>query len=345
MNSSIEAALKTFDLKPDSFEIKTMGSGLIHQTFLIKGSKSYVLQKLNTSIFKNPEQIEKNIALTSGYLKEINPEYLFPASIPTYEGKPLFFDGITYWRLSPFVFNSITIDVADKPELAFEAAKAFGQLAKLLNDISVNDFEITISDFHNLSFRYEQFQSAISEGISSRISHAAELIQFYNSQKRIVDVFDEIKKDKLLPIRVQHHDTKINNVLLDSDSMNALAICDLDTLMPGYFISDLGDMVRTYTSAENEESTNWDAIKVRPDYYDSLMRGYLSEMQNSLTETEKEYLFYAGEFMIYMQGLRFLADYLLGDVYYPVKHELHNFNRSKNQMLLLGSLQLFNSPA
>jgi hypothetical protein len=106
----------------------------------------------------------------------------------------------------------------------------------------------------------------------------------------------------------------------------------------------LGDMVRTYTSAENEDSTDWDAIKVRPAYYEALMEGYLSEMENSLTETEKKYLFYSGEFMIYMQGLRFLTDYLLDDVYYPVKHELHNFNRAKNQMILLKSLHLLNSP-
>ncbi len=340
MINVIEVAMSQYALDPNKIEINAIGIGLIHQTYILKGEKSYILQKLNLNVFKDPKLIEKNISLVSNYLKNTSPEYLFPSSVPTQENEPLFFDGESHWRLSPFVSNSHTIDVANKPELAYEAAKAFGQLAKLLNDISTAEFETTIPNFHNLEFRFEQFQTALDKGISTRIEKSNELITFYEGQKGLVDTFKELKEKELLPIRIQHHDTKINNVLLDKETKKALAICDLDTLMPGYFISDLGDMVRTYTSLENENSTNWEEIKVREPYFKALMKGFLSEMGNSLTEMEKEYLFYAGEFMIYMQGLRFLSDYIMGDAYYPVEHDLHNFNRAKNQMLLLKDLQL-----
>jgi thiamine kinase-like enzyme len=318
MNEAFKDILQNYDLNTADCSIEPIGSGLVHQTFLIRGKKQFVLQKINTAIFKSPEQIAKNIKACKDYLNETHPEYLFVGFKPTRENLAYAIVNGNYWRLSPFVKNSITLDLLNNPSLAFEAAKAFGQLAKYLNHIPTENFEATIPDFHNLSYRFEQFQHALENGISEKINQSKELIYFYKSQKRIADVFEEIKNESLFPLRIQHHDTKINNVLLDKDSHNALAICDLDTLMPGYFISDLGDMVRTYTSAENEDSTNWDAIKVRPEYYNALMEGYLSEMEDSLTEKEKSSLFYAGEFMIYMQGLRFLSDYLLGDIYYPV---------------------------
>ena len=345
MKEAFEEILKLYDLDHNNFSIKPIGSGLVHQTYLVKGKKQYVLQRINTSIFKAPELIAQNIKACKDYLRHSHPEYLFVGFIPTKNNLSYATFNGQFWRLTPFVESSITLDLLNKPALAYEAAKAFGQLAKYLNGVSTESFEDSIPNFHNLSYRFEQFQEALENGNSERIKQSKVLIDFYLNQKRIVDVFNEIKVEGLFPTRIQHHDTKINNVLLDKDSHKALAICDLDTLMPGYFISDLGDMVRTYTSAENEDSTNWDAIKVRPAYYNALMQGYLSEMEDSLTVLEKDSLFYAGEFMIYMQGLRFFSDYLMDDVYYPVKYDLHNFNRAKNQMLLLESLQLSRSLA
>jgi hypothetical protein len=340
MTKVIEVAMRQYALDPKNLEIKTIGSGLIHHTYILKGEKSYVLQKLNTNVFKDPKLIEKNISLVSNYLKNTHPNYLFPSSIPTAKNEPLFFDGESFWRLSLFVANSTTIDLVDDPVLAYEAAQAFGQLSKYLDKISLDPFKETIPNFHNLEFRYQQFETSLKNGQPERAKKGKEIIQFFETQKRILETFRIIKKDGQIPLRVQHHDTKISNVLLDANTKKALAICDLDTLMPGYFISDLGDMVRTYTSSENEESTNWESIKVREPYFKALMQGYLSQMGHSLTAAERKHLFYAGEFMIYMQGLRFLSDYLLGDIYYPVKHDTHNLNRAKNQMLLLQDLQV-----
>ncbi|MGK0139631.1 MAG: hypothetical protein ACI9DJ_003093, partial [Algoriphagus sp.] len=214
----IENAMRHYALDPQNFEIKTIGSGLIHQTYILKGEKSYVLQKLNTNVFKEPKLIEKNISLVSNYLKHAQPNYLFPSSIPTIENESLFYDMESFWRLSLFVTNSITIDLVDDPVLAYEAAKAFGQLSKYLNKISLDQFEETIPNFHNLEFRYEQFETSLKKGLPERAKKGKEIIQFFETQKGILETFRQIKKNGQIPLRVQHHDTKISNVLLDSST-------------------------------------------------------------------------------------------------------------------------------
>lgn len=339
MNNKIELIIRKFFLDPKPFTIKPLGSGLVHQTFLLKNVVSYVLQKINTEIFQDPESIAKNVKTCGDYLRKRNSGYRFIEFIPTENGQSYARIDNEYWRLCPFVENSYTEDFVETPEMAYEAARAVGSFAKNFNGLDPDGLTQTISGFHDLSFRFLQFKKALIEGLDDRKDKASDLIDFYKQNKRIADVFEAIQCENLLPKRIQHHDTKINNILFDFETHKAIAICDLDTVMPGYFISDLGDMIRTYTSAENEESTKWDEIKVRPDYYKALMEGYLSEMSDFLTLTEMKYLNYAGEFMIYMQGLRFLTDFLLGDFYYPVKHELHNFHRARNQMLLLEDFQ------
>ncbi|AWW00129.1 phosphotransferase enzyme family protein [Arcticibacterium luteifluviistationis] len=338
---NLKDVLAAWGLNASNFKEQKIGSGHIHQTLKLEGDEDYVIQKLNTAVFKDPELIEKNIGLVREHLAKHNPDYLFLASIPTLENKNVFFDGSHYWRLTKFVANSNTIDIVENPEAAHEAAKAFGELGKHLNGISIENFEESIVNFHNLDFRFEEFKTALENGLEDRKKHATAIIDFYLANDSILKVYNEFISQNTLPKRVQHHDTKINNVLLDKTSFKALAICDLDTLMPGYFISDLGDMVRTYTSSENEDSTNWDEVKLRPAYYEALIKGYLSEIETVLSPSEKANLHYAGQFMIYMQGLRFLSDYLQGDTYYPVKYDLHNFDRAKNQMLLLESLQQY----
>ncbi len=202
----------------------------------------------------------------------------------------------------------------------------------------MSKFEATIPDFHNLSFRYQQFQEALAQATPERKEVAQEAIDYFLNKQEIVATYDSLLQDPDFPDRLMHHDTKINNVLLDTDTQQGLAVCDLDTLMPGKVISDLGDMVRTYVSPVSEESTDFEKVIVREDYYQALVEGYLSEMKTVLTETEKSAIFYSGLFLVYMQGIRFLADYLNGDVYYPIKYPTHNLDRARNQMVLLQDL-------
>src|SRR4030095_7819983 len=227
-----------------------------------------------------------------------------------------------------------TIDVVNSPSQAYEAAKQFGRFTNLLSAFPVEDLRITLPDFHNLPLRYSQFETAINEGNKERIQEASTLIDFLKNQYEIVTTSEQISSDPDFKKRVTHHDSKISNVLFD-DNDHGLCVIDLDTVMPGYFISDFGDMMRTYLSPVSEEEKDLSKIEIREDYFKAIARGYLDEMANELTPVEKKYLVYAGKFMIYMQALRFLTDFLNNDTYYGAKYKGHNFIRANNQVCLL----------
>ncbi len=220
---------------------------------------------------------------------------------------------------------------------AYEAAVHFGRFTKLLTGFDVSQLQITIPRFHDLGLRYQQFLHALKSGNQQRISQSEELIRILNDQADIVTEFKNIQSNPEFKLRVTHHDTKISNVLFDSEG-KGICVIDLDTVMPGYFISDVGDMMRTYLSPVSEEETDFSKIIIREEFYKAIVQGYYSEMKEELTETEKQYFFYAGKFMIYMQALRFLTDHINDDVYYGAKYEGHNFARAHNQVVLLQQL-------
>jgi Ser/Thr protein kinase RdoA (MazF antagonist) len=235
------------------------------------------------------------------------------------------------------VQQSHTIDVATNPAQAFEAAKQFGAFTKKLSGFNTAQLKITLPDFHNLSLRYQQFEKALISGNEERITASSKEIALLQKHKTIADDFEKIKLDTDFKIRVTHHDTKISNVLFDEKD-KGLCVIDLDTVMPGYFISDVGDMMRTYLSPVSEEESDFTKIEIRKEYLEAIINGYLSEMNDELTGKEKQAFLYAGKFMIYMQALRFLTDHLNNDVYYGAKYEGHNFVRGKNQLVLLEKL-------
>ena len=320
-------------------EPRRFGSGHINATFLVEAEdgQRFVLQKINSVVFE-VEAIAHNLRRAAQYLAKHHPDYLFVAPILTLASEEMLVLDGEFWRLTPFIPNSTTIDEAATPQQAYEAARQFGLLARNLDGLDMSKFEASIPDFHNLSFRYRQFQEAVVGASEERQQAAQELTAYFLDKSQIVETYENLLQNPDFPDRLMHHDTKINNVLLDRDTQRGLAVCDLDTLMPGKVISDLGDMVRTYVSPVSEESVEFDEVVVREKYYEALVEGYLSEMNSVLTETEKSAIFYAGPFLVYMQGIRFLADYLNGDVYYPIKYPEHNLDRAKNQMVLLRDL-------
>ena len=330
-----------FGLQEENFQVLPFGSGLINTTWEIadkQGNSKYILQKVNQHIFKQPDDIAFNIRLINNYLKTYFSDYLYVSPVVTIAGDELVKTDDGFYRLFPFITNSHTIDVVEKPQQAYEAAKQFGKFTKLLSGLNAAQLKITLPDFHNLKLRYQQFEKALETGNSDRIIQSADFILSIKQNKRIVDEH-EICKEKF-KVRVTHHDTKISNVLFD-ESDKGLCVIDLDTLMPGYFISDVGDMMRTYLCPVSEEENDFSKIIIRKEFYEAIVSGYLSEMGAELTEIEKQHFNYAGEFMIYMQALRFLTDHLNNDIYYGVKYEGHNFVRAGNQITLLQRLQEF----
>jgi Ser/Thr protein kinase RdoA (MazF antagonist) len=293
------------------------------------------LQKINTNVFKTPENIDSNISLITNFMEKNNPFYFFVSPIKTKNGSTMFYDALLgYYRVFPFVKNSVCLNVVKTPEQAYEAAKQFGKFTNALNLFPTEQLKTTLPAFHDLDLRYQLFKDSLVTGNKERIAFASTLIQQIEEGKYIVTKYKHFKKSGILKQRVTHHDTKISNVLFDVNN-KGICIIDLDTVMPGYFISDVGDMMRTYLSPVNEEEMDFSKIEIRKNYYDAIVDGYLSEMQNSLSIEEKNNFSFAGLFMIYMQALRFLTDYINMDIYYGAKYDLHNFNRAKNQIILL----------
>ena len=334
----IAAVLQNYGIDEKECSIQVFGSGLINTTWDVKRNEEhYILQRINHTIFKQPEDIAENISAIEAYLKTNYPGYLFVAPIKTIGAKSIVKTEDGYFRLFPFVQQSHTINVATNPAQAFEAAKQFGAFTKKLSGFNTAQLKITLPDFHNLSLRYQQFEKALLNGNAERITASSKEIALLQKHKTIADDFKKIKENTDFMIRVTHHDTKISNVLFDEKD-KGLCVIDLDTVMPGYFISDVGDMMRTYLSPVSEEEKDFSKIEIRKEYLDTIINGYLSEMENELTDKEKQAFIYAGKFMIYMQALRFLTDHLNNDLYYGARYEGHNFVRGKNQLVLLEKL-------
>jgi Ser/Thr protein kinase RdoA (MazF antagonist) len=322
---------------PEStIDCKPLGSGLINHTFLATvDQKKFVLQQINTEVFKKPKAIAQNISLAGNFLNQNYPDYLFITPVTAMNGEQMSeADNQTFWRLFPFVEDSHTIDVVQTEEQAYEAAKQFGLFAKNLSSFPLEQLKQTIPDFHNLHLRQQQFQSAIENGNEQRIHLSIEAIEELQSRNYLVQEFNNRITNNQWKQRVMHHDTKISNVLFNRND-KAICVIDLDTIMPGYFFSDVGDMMRTYLSPANEEESDFSKITVRDSFFQSIVKGYASAMNNELTTQEKYDFVLAGKLMMYMQALRFLTDFLNNDAYYGAKYELHNYNRALNQIELL----------
>lgn len=335
MNNLPESVMIAYGLHNQQLQIEPVGNGLINHTWKLKGkTASWILQKINTIVFPDPAKIEYNISALAAHLKLVNPGYLFTEHILTKEGRGLVKDKNEYYRLFSFIPDSHTINIVENVIQAEEAASQFGNFTKQLSGFDCSQLKITIHHFHDLSFRYKQFLQAITNGLPGRLQKADQLIQFLCAQVWIVNRYEDILKDPEFKRRVTHHDTKISNVLFHENN-KGLCVIDLDTVMPGYFFSDLGDMFRTYLSPVNEDEKDIRLVTLRTDIYKAIVNGYISSMGIILTGKEKQHIYYAGVFMIYMQAIRFLTDYLNGDIYYQVKCPEHNFNRALNQIALL----------
>ena len=330
-----ETIFKEFGIDTNA-SVKPFGSGLINNTWLISENENdLILQRINHNVFKTPFDIATNIRLICEYLKANHPDHLFVCPRKSIAGNEMIFvkdEG--YFRLFPFIKNSHTSDVVVSPSQAYEAARQFGRFTNLLSAFPVDKLKITLPDFHNLPLRYAQFEIAIKQGNKERIKQATAIISFLKDHHEIVSISEQINKNTGFKKRVTHHDSKISNVLFDEND-RGLCVIDLDTVMPGYFISDFGDMMRTYLSPVSEEEKDLSKIEIREDYFKAITEGFLSEIGNELSTVEKKYLVYAGKFMIYMQALRFLTDHLNNDIYYGAKYEDHNFRRANNQVTLL----------
>jgi thiamine kinase-like enzyme len=332
-----ESILSFYNIDQSDYSVKSFGDGLINYTWkIISSGKEFLLQKINQKVFHNPIDIMENSSRLSDYFLRNHPGYLFVSPLVNNNKQNYVVDAEgNYYRLFPFVKDSYTCNAVLKTPLAYEAAKQFGKFTHLLSKFDPSSLRITVPDFHNLTLRQRQFESALQTGNKKRITESSETISFLASQTDLVETFEKIKHHPEFRLRVIHHDAKINNVLFDIGSDIGLCVIDLDTVMPGYYISDVGDMLRTYLSPVSEEESDFSRISIRDEFFQQIVKGYLEEMKSELSLFEIQYFLYAGKFAIYMQAIRFLTDYLNNDLYYSIKYPDHNLTRANNQSVLL----------
>ncbi|WP_158860746.1 phosphotransferase enzyme family protein [Lunatibacter salilacus] len=336
-NSIVEAVLKQYPFETTSLECAPFGSGHIHSTFRVKvGGNLYILQEFNDQVFKFPERISGNLQVLLNELQPGALPYELPLPVKNKLGE--FFTSISgrLFRLFPFV-SGVTKDSVDNPHQSNLAAEAFANFVKVFLPVDASLLRDTIPSFHDLDLRFRQFEESVQTTDREIDSETAQLIDFYQKQHDLVETYNAYTQ--LLPKRVTHNDTKINNLIYSEDLTRVNAVIDLDTIMAGYVFYDFGDLVRTVVCTEDEASHNWAQIRVDLDKYESLIEGFYLPLIESIESEELASLTFGGEMMTCIMGLRFLADYLNGNKYYHITYENQNLHRAKNQSKLLQSLR------
>jgi thiamine kinase-like enzyme len=328
-----------------NWPVSPIETGLINSSYLIadlNGLARFFLQKINKNVFKDPIAVEENHLLIYQYLSKQSQPFSIAKPRSFSNGNYIFIDSNgEYWRFFDFIMESRSFMQIEKSSQAFEMATVFALFSSSLQ-FNPSLLKPTIPDFHNLALRYQQFESAITNGLPNRINAAAELIQSLQQRKNIVDFYLHIKAhEQEFPLRVQHHDAKISNILFNKNTNAVIGPVDLDTVMPGYFFSDLGDMIRTTATSIEEGSNQYDAIHIRAAFYNALVDGYSSITKETWTKHELNHKHSAGIIMTYMQCLRFLTDHLQGDTYYKIERPEQNLERALNQYFLLRKLEDF----
>ena len=337
----MKTIVQKFAIKGNILEIKPLGNGLINDTLLVRtdGPDDYVLQKINNAIFKDVELLQHNIDCVTAHIRrklagdpDIDRKVL--TFLPCREtGKSYWTDGREYWRLSVFIKDAFTYETVN-PEYSCYAGKAFGNFEALLADIPDTLGE-TIPDFHNMELRARQLHEAVKANAAGRMADPrvqallSGLLIFEEDMCRA----ERLYREGLLPKRICHCDTKVNNMLFDADG-RILCVIDLDTVMPSFVFSDFGDFLRTAANTVAEDEPDISKVDFRMDIFEAFTRGYLEGTASFLTPVEKENLPYAACLFPYMQAVRFLTDYINGDTYYKIKYPEHNLDRARNQTAL-----------
>lgn len=320
----------------ENFEFQTFGEGLIHGTYLIKsGEEKFILQEFNNGVFQYPERISNNQRLVKTQADESLLPFQLPLPILNSNKKLITNYNGRLFRLFEFVSGQ-TIQEITELDQAYLAARAYGLFANWGKVVDTSELQECIPDFHRLDLRFAKLEEVASaKGFLS--SEDKEVLDFYLSQKELVIEYQ--KYQAVLPARLTHNDTKINNLIFSHNLQKVEALVDLDTLMSGYLMYDFGDLVRTVACSKSETSQNWGAIILEIPVFEKLLKGYFEGIKSFATKKEIESLLIGGNVMICIMGLRFFTDHLLGNVYYKVQYPEQNFHRAKNQMLLLKSLE------
>ncbi len=319
--------------------------GLINRSYKMtseKNGRSWILQKINLSIFKEPENLEANYLALYNFSIALQRNIRIASPLLFSDGRYLFIDqNSEVWRAMEWIEGSFTLEKVENMDQAREVAETFASFTCALSKgFIATQLKSTLPFFHDLMYRYMQFEEALSQAPMERINTAGTLAEEMKKRFSYCRLFEHFQNNPTdFPQRVMHHDAKISNILFEEKTGKVWGPIDLDTVMPGYFFSDLGDMVRSLAGTIDENSSNHSDMQIKSEVYDQLVNSYSEIMENEWTREEQKYKHACGLLLIYMQGLRFLADHLNGDIYYQVNYAGQNLDRTKNQFRLLQCLE------
>lgn len=341
-----------FDMRADFVHAAPYGSGHINDTYCAWYDQAgkrlrYIHQRINHNIFKDPVALMENVERVTRHslnrlLEESHPEaYRRTLTVvPARDGKPYAMDREdNCWRTYPFIERARGYDEIESPLQAEEAAKAFGEFQKLAANLGGERLHETIPDFHNTPKRLEALQQAMSVADPELLEAAATEIDFALARSADCNRVTDLIKRGVIPERVTHNDTKLNNVLLDDVSSEGVCVIDLDTTMPGSVLYDFGDMVRTACPTTREDDVDASKMSVRLDRFDALLRGYLSSASGFLNTAEIDKLAFSGKLLTLECGIRFLTDFLQGNIYFKIARPNHNLDRCRTQFALVASIE------
>lgn len=339
--------ISRFSIKGNVREIRPFGDGLINDTYLaltFGNEPDYVLQRINHNVFKDVKGMQHNIEAVTSHLRSKleaagceNTERQVLEFVRLKDSSDTFyFDGENYWRVSRFIPDSHTLQEVT-PATAHDAGKAFGRFQSMLADIG-SDLVESIPDFHNMEFRLHQLDEAVNNDAAGRVGEVHEILDEIQLRATHMCEPERMHREGRLPKRICHCDTKVNNMLFDSNG-EVLCVIDLDTVMPSFIFSDYGDFLRTGACTSAEDEPNLEKVDFNFEIFRSFTEGYLSEAKSFLTKEELSWLPDAVALFPYMQAVRFLTDFIKGDTYYKISYPDHNLVRTKAQLHLLKKIE------
>lgn len=344
-NKKLKNIVSQFIENDENTTVEPLGKGHINDSYKVGNGSEYVLQRINHYVFKNIDQLQDNIYRVTNHIRrklmeqgvnDIDRRVL--ALIPTKDNSLYFLDEDgCYWRMTKYIKESKSYEEINT-DLAYRAGVAFGDFQKSLADLPGAPLYETIPNFHNMEVRLEMFRKSVEANRAGRLDKVTDIIKEIEKRAEEMCKAERLHREGKLPKRINHCDTKVNNVLFDENE-EVLCVVDLDTVMPGYVLSDFGDFIRTGANKGAEDDKNLDNVSVDLDIFEAYAKGYLKHASSFLLDIEIKNLAFGAKLLTYMQMVRFFTDYLDGDIYYKTAYPEHNLVRTKAQFKLLQSLE------
>ena len=348
----VEGIADQFAIEGQYVAGEEVNSGHINSTFLVTYElgngerRRYILQRINEKVFKDPLAVMRNVECVTSHInwkvlrrkRDLGGQTLnlYPHKTGRFYGNG---EGGGIWRCYNYLEGCQTYNVVENARQAYEAGRAFGAFQNLVSDLPPEEIVETIPDFHHTRKRFDALMGAVEEDRHGRVASVQSELDFVRGSEGIVDRLLELVDRGMLPLRITHNDTKINNVLFDQETDEAVCVIDLDTVMPGLSLYDFGDLVRTATNPAAEDERDLTKVKLRVRIFESLVEGYLASAGPVLTEEEVLQMSFSGRLISLELGMRFLTDHLNGDEYFRIAREGQNLDRARTQLCLARQIE------